>query len=223
MRRSIKERMRDDRGYNLVELLVAMTIFSVLIAAIFGLMIAMMFQAKDNFARTRSVEQARIGLSQIDRQVRSGNLILDPALDGVAQSGVPANYSLRIYTQEGGVEKCVQWRVIFASAAAEVGDLQFRSWEPGAPATATDWSLVADNVVRPATPFNSTNSKTWPPFWVDTSITTGTEAQNIRITLRMKDPDAAERATPAAVSSVVTGRNTVFGYSPLNCSSVPAP
>src|SRR6187402_2032715 len=86
MRELRPERIRDDKGYNLVELLVAMTIFSVLIAALIGLMIAMMGQAKDNLARTRAVEQARIGLSQIDRQVRSGNLILDPALEGFALS-----------------------------------------------------------------------------------------------------------------------------------------
>jgi len=223
MLKTLRVRSRDDAGYNLVELLVAMTIFSVLIASITALMIAMMAQSKDNFARTRSVEQARIGLSQIDRQVRSGNLILDPALDGVAQSGVPANYSLRVYTQEGGVEKCVQWRVIFPATTATIGDLQYRTWAPGAPSTVTDWSLVADNVMRPASPFNAANSSTWPPFWVDTSITTGTEAQNIRITLRMKDPDAKADSKPIAVSSVVTGRNTVFGYSSINCSAVPAP
>ena len=223
MRSRFQTRERDDAGFNLVELLIAMTIFSVLIASLTALMIAMMAQSKDNFARTRSVEQARIGLSQIDRQVRSGNLILDPALDGVSQSGVPANYSLRVYTQEGGVEKCVQWRVIFPTTAAQIGDLQYRSWAPGAPSTATDWSLVADNVMRPASPFSSTDSSTWPPFWVDTSITAGTEAQNIRITLRMKDPEARADAKPAAVSSVVTGRNTVFGYSSINCSAVPAP
>jgi prepilin-type N-terminal cleavage/methylation domain-containing protein len=226
MRNAIERRRaasRRDEGYNLVELLVAMTIFSILIALIIGLMITMMGQAKDNLARTRAVEQARLGLSQIDRQVRSGNLILDPALDGVAESGVPANYSLSIYTQEGGVAKCAQWRVKFPSSTATYGALEFRSWAPGAPSTVTDWYTVAQNVSRPVTPFNSANSTTWPPFWVDASVSSGTVAQNIRITLRTLDPESDSRAKAVVVTSVVTGRNTVFGYSPLQCSSVPAP
>jgi len=226
MRRFLDSRKRcakGDGGFNLVELLVSMSIFSVLIGLIIGLMITMMFQAKDNLGRTRSVEQARLGLSQIDRQVRSGNLILDPALDGIAQSGVAANYSLRIYTQENGVAKCAQWRVMFPSATAKFGDLQFRSWAPGAPETATDWSVVAQDVVRPRAPFNSGDSTTWPPFWVDTSLSSGTKAQNIRLTIRTLDPESDSRAKAIVVTSVVTGRNTVFGYSPLQCNSVPTP
>lgn len=99
---------RDDQGFSLVELLVSMTIFSVLMALIFSLFITMLNQSSDNLARTRSVEQARLGISQIDRQVRSGNVILDPANDGLTEAGVPPYYSLRVYTQENGDDKCAQ-------------------------------------------------------------------------------------------------------------------
>lgn len=217
-----RSRDRDDSGFSLVELLVAMTIFSLLMVILTGLFITIMNQANDNLGRQRAVEQARLGLSQIDRQIRSGNLILDPGLDGESVSGVPVNYSLRIYTQAGGDDKCVQWRVIFPDAASNFGALEFRSWRPADIATVTPWSRVASNLVAPtATPIDVNNSQSWPPFWLDPSLPTGSDAQNIRVTLRLSDPSARSDAKPQVLTSVVTGRNTVFGYSALNCATAP--
>ena len=106
------KRTRDDRGLSLTELLISMAIFGILMAIVFSVLITITYQARDSLARAESVEQARLGISQIDRQVRSGNLIANPALETVANSGVPPYFSLRIYTQEDGEDKCVQWRVI---------------------------------------------------------------------------------------------------------------
>lgn len=222
MLRRMRRARREEGGFTLVELLVSMTIFSVLMAIILSLMITMMNQAKDNLGRQRAVEQGRLGLSQIDRQIRSGNLILDPLNDGVAESGVPANYSLRIYTQEGGDHMCVQWRVIFYNAS-QFGQLEYREWEPLDTTTVTPWSRVASNLVAPTATFAATDPQSWPPFWVDTTLPTGTDAQNIRITLRLGDPDAKAGSKPQTLTSVVTGRNTVFGYPSLTCNSVPTP
>jgi len=216
---------RDDQGFSLVELLVSMTIFSVLMALIFSLFITMLNQSSDNLARTRSVEQARLGISQIDRQVRSGNVILDPANDGLTEAGVPPYYSLRVYTQENGDDKCAQWRVIFDTPSDKFGRLEFREWDAGEPSTSTNWSSVATNVEAPSGSFVASDAQTWPPFWVDNTTATGTtdtKAQNIRITLRMGDPESDPDAKPASVTSVVTGRNTVFGFSPDNCTAIPS-
>lgn len=214
---------RREAGFTLVELLVSMTIFSILMALLLGLLITMTNQAKDNLGRQRAVEQARLGLSQIDRQVRSGNLILDPQLDGVAESGVGPNYSLRIFTQEGGQDACVQWRVIFYGGSS-LGQLEYREWDPTDISIVTPWSRVASNLVLPPTStLSPSDPESWPPFWLDTTQPVGTDAQNIRITLRLSDPDAKAGSKAQTLSSVVTGRNTVFGYPSLTCDAVPAP
>ena len=217
---------RNDSGVTLIELTIVMALFSLLLAMVFTIMITLTYQAEDSLARARAVEQVRLGIAQIDRQVRSGNLIRDPADDSEADSGVPKYYSMRIYTQEGtGDPRCAQWRVYFDGAADKFGDLQFRSWEPDDLSSVTAWSIVAQNSVEP--PLGTTpdpdNPKTWPPFWVDPSVNPGTVAQNIRITLRMNDPSADADAKAIAVSTIVTGRNTVFGYSDTFCDPAPNP
>jgi hypothetical protein len=210
----------------LTELLVAMGIFSIVMAVVTALMIDMTNMSKDTLARVTALEEAKIGVSQIDRQVRSGNVILDPASESVATSGVGPYYSMRIYTQaDGSQPKCAQWRVIDSDTDG-YGNLEYRTWLPGYPPTAvTDWSVVARNLVK--MDFTGTidpkNPSTWPPFWVDSSTSAGTQAQFVRVTLRLKDPNQRAGAKATSVTTVVTGRNTVFGYSATSCANSPTP
>lgn len=227
----IRARRSVDGGFSLAEMIVVMILFALLLSLAFSLMIQLTFQAKDGLAQARAVEQARLGISQIDRQVRSGNLIKDPQYDDDTVSGVPPYFSMRIYTQVDDVERCAQWRVYDADgdvddAGYTAGDLQFRTWDPAWPAAGADvtpWYIVAQDTVLIDTSVSPDpdDPLTWPPFWVDTSLPTGGEAQNIRITLRILDPDSRATAKPITVSSVITGRNTVYGYDSDYCDSVP--
>lgn len=218
----------DDAGMTLTELLIGMVIFGILMAIVFSVLIAITYQSKDTLATVRAVEEARLGVSQIDRQVRSGNVILDPSAESLATAGVGPFFSMRINTQEDGVDMCVQWRVIDQEGDG-FGDLQFRSWEPGNTAGATEWGVVSRNLVEmDAVPLTEADidpddPTTWPPFWVDTSTTGTTTAQFVRVTLRLKDPDAREQAKAVSVSTVVTGRNSVIGYPASKCQAYPAP
>ena len=218
----------DDRGMSLTELLVSMMIFGALMAMIMTVMITLTNMSKDSVARTQAIQEARLGVAQIDRQVRSGNVILDPGLEPTTNADVPKFYSLRIYTQEDGVNKCAQWRVKDHDGD-DFGDLEYRTWDPliGA-ASATTWSPVAHNLVDMAvaptdqSQIDADDPATWPPFWINTGGAGTTEAQFISITLRLKDP-AESDGKPTTISTTVTGRNTVFGYPTTTCSDVPAP
>ncbi|GEA88807.1 PulJ/GspJ family protein [Cellulomonas cellasea] len=222
-----RRRRRGDEGWTLVELMVSMTIFAVLLTIVFSILISVSTQTRDNLARNRAVEEARLGLMQIDRQVRSGNVISDPAAETIAGSGVAPYYSLRVHTQTDGVYQCVQWRVIYP-AGSEFGDLEYRSWRPDWQAVGgvEDWRVVAHNVVKPTgTGFVESDPTTWPPFYVDPSSAAqaSSEAQTIRVTLRLKDPAQRASSKPASVTSVLTGRNTVFGYPADKCATIPTP
>lgn len=204
-----------------------MTIFLALIAIVTTVMLEVSYQTKDNLARTRAVDQAELGLRQIDRQVRSGNVISDPASETVASSGVAPYYSLRVYTQTDGVYQCVQWRVTYAAGSA-YGDLEYRSWEPAWQSTGNvqDWSVVSRDIVKPSgSTVVANDPSTWPPFYVDAAspAESSSTAQTIRVTLRVKDPEQRASSKPATVSSVLTGRNTIYGYPADVCGSVPAP
>jgi len=218
----------DDRGMSLTELLVSMMIFGGLMAMIMTVMITLTNMSKDSVARTQAIQEARLGVAQIDRQVRSGNVILDPGLEDPNNADVPKFFSLRIYTQEDGEYKCAQWRVIDHDGD-DFGDLEFRTWNPlVGPTSATTWSPVAHNLVDMAvTPtsqsqIHADDPETWPPFWINLDNADSTEAQFISITLRLKDPNEGDgKAT--TISTTVTGRNTVFGYPTSTCDDVPAP
>ncbi|WP_136520038.1 MULTISPECIES: PilW family protein [Cellulomonas] len=216
---------REDSGWTLIELMVAMLIFSGLLVVVFSILVTVSQQTKDNLARTRAGDQARIGLMHIDRQVRSGNVISDPAGETVAGAGVPANYSLRVYTQTDGVYQCVQWRVRYPGGS-DRGVLEYRSWKPSWQVTGgvSPWAVAARDVVAPSGPFVESDPTTWPPFFRETSqAEASSAAQTIRVTLRVKDPEQRASSQPTTVTSVLTGRNTVYGYPADSCATIPAP
>jgi hypothetical protein len=202
-----------------------MGIFAILMGFTFSILIGIMNQTRDSQARALALEDMRLGLSQIDRQVRSGNVILDPSLETTENSGVDKFYSMRILTQEGGRPRCAQWRVIDHDGNG-FGSLEFRTWDPDYPLVddVTGWGVVAHNIVDVGVHPTSVSAitsdpATWPPFWVDKPVGSVTKSQFVRITLRLKAQGA--KGTPASVTTVVTGRNTVFGYSTTSCSDVP--
>lgn len=216
---------RRDSGFTLVEMLVAMSLFAGVLAIVFTILVTVSWQSRDNLARDNSVAQARLALMQIDRQVRSGNVISDPHFETLANSGADPYYSLRVYTQTDGVYQCVQWRVIFP-AGSQFGDLQYRSWQKDwlTGGAVTGWRVVAHNVVKPASgTVVQSDPTTWPPFYVDTTVGAGSTAQTIRVTMRLKDPGARSSSKPVTMTSVLTGRNTVFGYDADECATVPPP
>ena len=219
-------RMGDQSGYTLVEMLVVMSLMIGLLTVVFSILISISTQTRDNLARTRSLDQAQLGLMQIDRQVRSGNVISDPALETVLGSGVPTYYSLRVYTQTDGVFQCVQWRVKYP-VGSDLGKLEYRSWRPDWQSVGgvTPWQTVANNVIKPTGPtIVPADRATWPPFFVEaTPAELSSAAQTIRVTLRVKDPEQSRISKPATLTSTLTGRNTIYGYQADTCTPIPTP
>ncbi len=172
-------------------------------------------QTADTLAKSDDASRARLGLAQIDRQVRSGNVLYSPAGElgttgctatTVPPSAVPnAGNCMRVYTQANGVQRCVQWQVVG-------GFLRSRSWSPTwqTDGLVSSWQTVAYNVV---------NASTAPPFALQGS-TTSYGARLVDVSLHVQSPNTRGPAT--RITSSLSGRNTHYGYDPGLCSPVPA-
>lgn len=191
-------RTRDERGTTLVEILISMTIFSLALAMVYTVLITVQKQTKDQTSRADSVGNARLALAQIDRQVRSGNVLYNPATESLP-------LSMRVYTQANGDQRCVQWQVYN-------GKLRTRSWSPTwqTDGLISEWGIVAHDVV---------NTAAAPPFALQGGAT-AYGSRLVDITLQVKSPTAGGK--PVNVTSSLSGRNTAYGYDPGVCSPVPA-
>lgn len=206
------DRRQKDGGYTLVEALVVMMIFGIVIAIVMGIVIEVSYGAADNMTRVSQVRNAELALAQIDRQVRSGNVISDPNEESDTASGVPAGDSLRVFTQTDGVHQCVQWRVKYADDD-ERGVLEYRSWDPQwetVGGNVDDWSVVARDIVA--------NDEHQAFHKKDTGQS---ETSSVQITVFVQGERTQSK--PTAVSTTLTGRNTIYGYPVDSCDNVPAP
>ncbi len=192
---------RDEGGFTLIELVVS----SALTVLALGMVVSVLASAQTTegrvAGRSANNDQARLAVSEIDRQVRSANLLYDPS------TGSPPNMSLLVYTQYNSVERCVQWEI-------QNENLVTRSWSSTwqTDGLVSSWRVVATNVV------NEIVSPVVPAFSLDTSQPDyGQRILNIDLVIN----DSSNPASAAELQASVTGRNTEYGYPATVCASVP--
>ena len=196
---------------SLVELVVAMAILSIVMVVFLSTLTTIQKAQVAEDVRSRTVDQVRLAMQSIDREVRSGNLLYNPNTS-YGSPPLPANYTLLIYTQSNlptvGAA-CVLWTI------DDQNRLLTRAWQPlfpeePIPPGVTGWQVVAENVV------NRVGGSPTPAFSLDAT------GRTITLTLLVNTdltgaPNATER-----LKTAVTGRNTSFGY-PLNvCEDAPS-
>lgn len=187
-----------EAGLTVVELSVTLAVLSVAMVMVFSVLDVVQRGVVKVESRSRGLDEARLAASQIDRQIRSGNVLYTPESSGM---------SLRVYTQANGVQKCVQWQVVGRQ-------LQWRSWTTTwvTDGNVSGWRVVADDVA------NATVVPPVPLFSLDTSQPEFGQ-RVMRISILANDDERAGR--PARVDLSVTGRNTQSGYSGAVCNDVP--
>jgi prepilin-type N-terminal cleavage/methylation domain-containing protein len=204
---------RDERGMSLPELLIAMSILSIVLL-VFGSVLATVQGAvvrQDSLSQT--LDQARLALQQLDREMRSGNVLYDPALENgsgagaiVSCTGCLPGYTLRVYTQTNSNFKCVLWKIDANQ------NLMTREWPPLNVSAANDWRVVATGVV------NRTLSE--PAWTLDPDTLKGGRTLNVAYAV---NNDLTHRATQTVrVASSLTGRNTSYGYPTNVCQTTPS-
>jgi Tfp pilus assembly protein PilW len=205
--------MADEEGVTLVETLIAMIIFT----GVMSIMVGVVIDASRNLqriqSRTDTVDQSRMALTDIDRQVRSGDVLYNPASDPdpvAAAMNVPSSqtWQMRIFTQTNGAQRCVQWQVIG-------GVLRTRSWTPTwqTDGIVSPWRVAARGIV---------NSASQSPFALrGAGASSAYQSRLLDVSLYVLS--SAAGGSPALVSSSLAGRNTVYGIDGGICTPVPAP
>jgi prepilin-type N-terminal cleavage/methylation domain-containing protein len=212
VRRTISRVRGEDRGITLVELIVSMMVLGIAMTIFATTLMTVQTAVVAQDQLTQSNDQARLAIQQIDREMRSGNVLYDPATEGSTTPGGGTGdnyYMVRIYTQTNADDRgysCVQWRINTSK------ELQTRWWPPEEPSAASEWRTVAEGIVNREFGVRA--------FELDSDPLKG--GRVLRVTLRTTvDPEATSiQATELQAS--FTGRNTSYGYPVSVCSPAPS-
>src|SRR5438094_130868 len=134
-RRRFLERARflkRDDGMTMIELSISIGLLGIVIAALFATLNSAQTNLGREMSRSDSNDEVRLAAGSLDREVRSGNVLYDPAVENLSSGDVAPGMSLRIETQSneptrGDQAWCDQWRI------TSTGQLQERRWLSGMP------------------------------------------------------------------------------------------
>lgn len=209
-RSGFRECWQAEDGITLVEVVVATAILGVVMLVFTSTLGSMQQAVVAEDVRTQLNDQARLALGDLDRQVRSGNLLYNPDDEGAVEvDGVPlaaGGYMFRVYTQtkyrDTDEARCALWVI------DDDQRLLYRYWPVLDPGAATDWRVVAEHIVNRETGT--------PAFALDGTGRTLTAAIQANANIEA-DPSATQVFTAS-----LTGRNTSFGYPSNVCADLPA-
>jgi hypothetical protein len=207
---ALRSRLGEESGMGLGEVMISMTVMVVVIAILLSTLTAVQKLASRTDSKGINNDQARLAMIQLDREIRSGNVLYDPATES------PSGFVLRIYTQSNANIRtpspgyvCRLWRV------NDEEELQSRYWPPNQPEDATPWITVATGIV------NRIMSPTVTAF-SRTDVASATGGRVINIVLMVNNAYDSRPEETVRIETSITGRNTSYGF-PVNvCSSTPA-
>lgn len=144
MIRSLRIRLRrDDGGYTLVELVVAMSIFSVFVVMFISGIIAVSRITTEARIDAQTSSAAGIALQRIERSARYANAVNQP---GVVGSRAYVEWRTDAISAPTGVTTCSQLRY-----RAEDGTVALRTWRANSDPSTGRWSVVMRDVTGTAT------------------------------------------------------------------------
>src|SRR6266571_2716429 len=143
-----------EAGMTLLELVIVMGLLSLVMGIFLPTMSAVQRGFERQTDRSQSNDQARLGVEELDREIRSGNVLYNPATCpnypltcNDPGNGIYPGMSLLIYSQTNAPSRnpgfqCVQWRIVG-------GRLQRRSWSITwrTDNNVSAWRIVADHIV----------------------------------------------------------------------------
>ncbi|MDP9181277.1 MAG: prepilin-type N-terminal cleavage/methylation domain-containing protein [Actinomycetota bacterium] len=203
-----------ESGFTLIELLVTMIVFGLAMTMVTKAVSKVEHFAGDAQGSADANGEVRLALDDIDRQVRSGNVLYSPANEttpsSCSASGTDAGTCMRVYTQANGVQRCVQWQVLADPSKPTTSIIRSRSWSPTwqTDGITTEWATKARGLLlTPST----------VPFTLQGAVTSSS-SRYLSVRFEAKDP---RRPGAVVLTSALSGRNTNYGYDAGLCSPVP--
>jgi len=196
-----------DEGWTFVELAVVLGLMGIVAAALIGFLTASQTTFGRQVSRSVSNDELRLAIQSIDREVRSGNVIYDPAGESWSTE-IASGMALRVYSQTNGDPRCVQWRI------TADGELQRRSWKSTDPeGTKSGWRIVATGI---------RNREEDPP--VAAFERPSGQPNILNVQLRTNEGDTDKKGSTVQVDVSISGRNTLFFPTSSACGPAsPAP
>lgn len=187
----------DDRGFTLVEMMIVLSLLTTVFAVCMTSLVAVQRNVVTTDARSQALDQVRLAVMQIDREVRSGNIFYTPTSNGM---------NLIVFTQANGNERCVQWQV---SGSYLQSRSWTQTWQTDGSASVVPWSTIATGVT------NGTTTPLTAAFSLDGASSYGGRILDIDITTDSTNSQSGG----GEVQDSVEGRNTVYNYSASACSA----
>lgn len=214
----VRDRAADERGFTLLEMTITVSLLLVVLTIFLNILWSVQNGVARQSERSDSNDQARLAVEELDRQIRSGDVIQDPGSvpSVLAGTDIAPSYMLVIYTQTapgvGNPNQCVQWVVNSQNQLLE------RTWDvdwQNNGVYSASWRLVANHVV------NRTVSPAQPAFAYATSGGTPNLYGQRAVQVTILTQQNAHQGIPVRITDTVTGRNTQYGYPANVCLSPP--
>jgi type II secretory pathway pseudopilin PulG len=203
------QRRDGEVGFTLVEVVVVTLLIGIVSIVFLSAMARVQTSLTRATERSDNNDQARLAIQRIDREVRSGNILYDPAVE------TPQYYTLRVYTQANANTRsepgnvsgtlCILWKI-------EDQQLLRRTWPADHPENATGWAVVVDGVVNVDQGVRA--------FELDPDPAKG--RRTVQVTLLVDKRPGVNPDQTIQIQTSVTGRNSTFDYPENVCTPVPA-
>jgi prepilin-type N-terminal cleavage/methylation domain-containing protein len=198
-RMRLDDPMRAQSGFSLIELVVAMTIFSIFV----GLFLIAVVGLARGTTRAKLTAESSSGVllvfQNIDRQVRYADAITVPGQGASGSRYRYVEFRTPAASTREGVTKCTQWR--FDSVE---GVIASRQWPALTFASATPWSMKVDTVID--------SSATDYPFALVKAAAGASTKQQLALTI---DAGNESMNAGASISTTYVARNSSLS-SPTN-------
>ena len=214
LRERLQGRREDQSGFTLIEMMITMIVFGIAMTVVTKAVGKVEHFAGDAQGSASANGEVRLALADIDRQVRSGNVLYSPANEtqpsSCTASGTDAGSCMRVYTQANGLQRCVQWQVLKDPSNPSTAIIRSRSWSPTwqTDGVYTAWATKARGLLL---------TPSVAPFTLQGAVTSSS-SRYLSVRFEAKDP---RRPGATVLTSALAGRNTNYGFDAGLCNPVP--